>query len=255
MNWRSFPFVWHVKLWFTVPLCRFNLIRYGAEDLRVFSVAQDPFKKIVSKKDNFVSIDSGDWNLHLSNASYPKALDTARFQWLLEIFGIAMGEGLTIPLASTTFAFFKEIPMLSTYDIDLTIVSYDAKWIYYVAKFTSAPPANSPPGTPRILNCLALNKSCFKLGRLTIPPSRVLSYSGLGPDRSNYLRMLDLRKRGKGKAWLKYGIVKKEGNGVVVEKEEEKDWGTDGMEGYEERRIERMALVEGFRDVSHWADL
>lgn len=93
----------------------------------------------------------------MSNTSYGKALDVARFNWLLDVVGPAMGpEGIWSPVSSfclfvrekrgfwekggltrqgpgqlgqTAFAFFSEIPMLTSYNIEVSIVSWDGKWV------------------------------------------------------------------------------------------------------------------------------
>lgn len=213
----------------------------------------------------------------LSNTSYGKILDAARFKWLLEVVGPSMGvEGVWSPLGGTAYAFFSELPALTSFEVDVHIASWDDKWvrrslapsaslslilrmqIYYVARFTTAPKRGS---TERTLHCVALNRSCFKLrgSRLSIPPARVLSISGLGPDRTNWERTLALRKEKKGAKWLKYGgalVAKK--NGTLKEGKElegEEGWELTGMEGYEERRLKGMEVVGRFGDVSGWKEL
>lgn len=130
--------------------------------------------------------------------------------------------------------------------------------IYYVARFTTAPKKGS---TERTLNCIALSRSCFKLrgSRLSIPPARVLAISGVGPDRSNWERTLQLRKERKSRAWLKYGgelVAQRSGKlpaGVVFE--EKSEWADDGMSAYEERRLAGLAVVERFGNVEGWEKL
>lgn len=130
--------------------------------------------------------------------------------------------------------------------------------VYYVARFTTAPKRGS---TERTLHCVALNRSCFKIrgSRLSIPPARVLSLSGLGPDRTNWERTLQLRKEKKGAKWLKYGgalVAKKNGTlPVGTEPQGEEGWEVTGMEGYEERRLKGMEVVGRFGDVRGWKEL
>jgi hypothetical protein len=130
--------------------------------------------------------------------------------------------------------------------------------IYYTARFTTAPKKGSKE---RTLNCVALSRSCFKLqgSRLSIPPARVLSLSGVGPDRSNWERTLALRKARKGRAWLKYGgekVAHLAGKlPAGAEFKEVQEWEDDGMGVYEERRLAGLAVVERFGDVSGWEEL
>ncbi|KAM0747910.1 hypothetical protein T439DRAFT_382980 [Meredithblackwellia eburnea MCA 4105] len=247
-NWRSWPFVWHVKLWSLVPAIHLRYRIFGVD--KTFAIAQDPFEKVVISKD-YVSVDQGDWNGHMSNTSYGKSLDAARFKWLLELVGPAMGpEGIWSPLGATAFTFIKEIPMWTPYNIEVSVVSWDEKWIYYQAKFTTAAKRK---GQPRTVHCIALSRSCFKLrtSRLTIPPSRVLSLSGVGASRSNWNRTLQLRKEGKSKAWLKYGgevvAARKSGGDVPPRRSE---WDEEGLDVFEERRVRNLREVSGaFGDV------
>ncbi|GAA5918753.1 hypothetical protein JCM6882_007724 [Rhodosporidiobolus microsporus] len=195
----------------------------------------------------------------MSNSSYAKVLDTARFKWLLELVGPAFGVGIWSPLAATSFTFFKEIPLGAKYEIDVHLVSFDDKWMYYVARFTTAPRRGS---TERTLNCVAFSRSCFKLrgSRLTIPPARVLSASGCGPDRSNWERVLQLRKEKKMRRWLEYGgalVAKKQGKWADEGKfpKGEEGWERDGLEMYEEKRLKGLPVATRFGDVSGWEDL
>ncbi|KAK4703937.1 hypothetical protein P7C70_g2276, partial [Phenoliferia sp. Uapishka_3] len=192
----------------------------------------------------------------MSNTSYGKALDKARFAWLLDVVGPAMGpEGIWSPLGGTAFSFISEIPMLTPYWIEVSIVSWDDKWVYYAARFTTAPRSGSKE---RKLHCIGLSRSCFKMrgSRLSIPPARVLSLSGLGPDHANWNRTLSLRSKGDGKKWLKYGgamVAKK--NGREVEVVGEQGWEVDGMEVYEERRLKGLESLGGFRDGKGWENM
>lgn len=215
----------------------------------------------------------------MSNSSYPRALDSARFKWLIEVVGPAVGvEKIWSPLAQTSFFFKSEIPAFAAYEIDVHVTAWDDKWvsqlycrvspptrmltqrlqIYYTARFTTAPKKGSKE---RTLNCVALSRSCFKLqgSRLSIPPARVLSLSGVGPDRSNWERTLALRKQGTGRAWLKYGGEKVAHlAGKLPPGSEFKavpEWEDDGMGVYEERRLTGLAVVERFGDVSGWEAL
>lgn len=127
-----------------------------------------------------------------------------------------------------------------------------------MARFTTAPKKGS---TERTLNCVALSRSCFKLGRsrLSIPPARVLSISGVGPGLSNWQRTLKLRAEGTSRAWLKYGgeLAAKRNGRLPAGKEfvEVAGWEEDGMSMYEERRQAGLAVVERFGNVDGWEEL
>lgn len=65
----------------------------------------------------------------MSNSSYAKVSDAARFRYLLELVGPAMGEGIWSPLASTSYTFYREIPLGAKYEIECHLVSWDEKWV------------------------------------------------------------------------------------------------------------------------------
>lgn len=65
----------------------------------------------------------------MSNSSYAKVSDAARFRFLLELIGPAFGEGIWSPLAATSWSFYKEIPIGAPYEIDSHVVSWDEKWV------------------------------------------------------------------------------------------------------------------------------
>jgi len=66
----------------------------------------------------------------LSNTSYGKCLDCARFQWLLKVCGPPMGpEKAWSPLAGTNYVFLKEIALGAAFEIDVHVASWDDKWV------------------------------------------------------------------------------------------------------------------------------
>lgn len=127
-----------------------------------------------------------------------------------------------------------------------------------MTRFTTAPKKGSKE---RTLNCVGFSKSCFKLrgSRLSIPPSRVLSFSGVGPDRSNWERTVRLRKEHKARKWLLYGAalsaqkLGKWTNGEMPAGEA--GWDEDGLDLYEEKRLERLPVAQRFGETADWVDL
>ncbi|KAJ7846575.1 hypothetical protein B0H14DRAFT_3454266 [Mycena olivaceomarginata] len=90
-----------------------------------------------------VGFDDADFNLHMSNSSYAKALDSARFRLALATFPSIFRCGGWVPLAATHFHFIREIPMLSTYEVRASIGAWDGKWIWYVCRFVKPPSKKS----------------------------------------------------------------------------------------------------------------
>lgn len=85
-------------------------------------MGQDPFRSVTAN--HHVSLDVADWNMHLSNTSYGKALDVARFTWMLTLLGpLMVVEGVVPPLGSTTFNSIKPIAILEDYEIEMKTIS------------------------------------------------------------------------------------------------------------------------------------
>ncbi|BGO93405.1 hypothetical protein NBRC10512_003608 [Rhodotorula toruloides] len=260
LNWRNLPLAWHTSFWWTVPELYLKIFRKGHD--KAMAIGRSPFEvKTVTK--GHVSFADADYNAHMSNSSYAKVSDAARFRFLLELVGPAMGEGIWSPLASTSYTFYREIPLGAKYEIECHIVSWDEKWIYYVSRFTTAPRKGSKE---RTLNCVAFSRSCFKLrgSRLSIPPSRVLSISGVGSDRSNWARTLKLRKERKVGKWLEYGgalVAQKAGKWTGALPAAGEGWEDDGMSMYEEQRLANLAkldnigVVQKAGETADWVDL
>ncbi|KAJ6596255.1 hypothetical protein DFH09DRAFT_1357389 [Mycena vulgaris] len=81
--------------------------------------------------------------LHMSNSSFAKALDVARFRLALETFPSLLRCGGWIPLAATHYHFIREIPILSRYEVRASIGAWDDKWIWVVSRFAKPPSQNS----------------------------------------------------------------------------------------------------------------
>lgn len=141
--------------------------------------------------------------------------------------------------------------------------------MYCITRFTTAPKRGQ---TERTLCCVALFRLCFKLrgSRLTIPPSRVLSLSGLASsngDRTNWERTLRLRAAGPKivRKWLEYGgavAARRQGKWpaekelpAVPEGWTLEEWEKDGLEGVEEKRVEKLVVARRYGDTEEWKDL
>ncbi|KAJ7595317.1 hypothetical protein C8J56DRAFT_922086 [Mycena floridula] len=154
LNARSLPLAWHVKVWtpvFRIRI-RYRLMRWklylflksSAERKRateewfdsITPIGQNPFESVVTYR-SWASIDDSDFNLHLSNSSYAKTLDRARFEAVLASFPQFLRAGGILPLAATHFYFVKEIPILSSYEVRTNTGSWDDKWFYVIGRFVT----------------------------------------------------------------------------------------------------------------------
>ncbi|GAA5847924.1 hypothetical protein JCM9279_003493 [Rhodotorula babjevae] len=267
LNWKNAPFAWHLQVWKTVPEWHWRSWTRGGEE-KALAVARDPFAvKSITK--GRVTLGDADYNMHMSNSTYAHVSDAARFRFMLELIGTAFACGVWSPLGGTSFSFFKEVPLGAAYEIETSILSWDDKWMYCTSRFTMAPKRGEKE---RQLCCVALFRLCFKLrgSRLTIPPARVLSFSGLGShegDRRNWERTLKLRKAGPKvvRRWLEFGgavAAQRQGKWpadkelpAVPEGWTLDEWEGDGLEGVEARRVDKLVVAKRYGDTESWRDL
>ncbi|KZT05050.1 uncharacterized protein LAESUDRAFT_727305 [Laetiporus sulphureus 93-53] len=153
-NARSWPFMWHIRVFHPVTMIRlrFQLLRLSlifkprkvrqeikANWLHDLSpVGKHPLELTDSYK-TWASLDDCDFNLHLSNSCYAKIMDAARFQAALKCFPTFFRAGGWMALAGTHYNFLREIPMLSPYEVRVTMGAWDQKWVYIIVRYVSHP--------------------------------------------------------------------------------------------------------------------
>ncbi|GAA98480.1 hypothetical protein E5Q_05166 [Mixia osmundae IAM 14324] len=241
-NWRTLPFVWHIRLWSLVP--RYYFARtleilyaqsyYGSKNeieilpkLLNTTIQASPFKHQVSTVFGSTYEDC-DYHLHLSNSAFSYRLDEARMAWYLHsvFFATDQLKNLYMALGGVSYTFKREVPMLTEYTIDVGIETWDQKWIYLWAKWTT----ETPKGT--VTHCEAICRCTFKIRadplRRSVPPGRVLSLAGFGPTLVNWKQARVIRASGGHQAALDW----------LLKGREEK--GTDGMDVFEPERIRRL---------------
>ncbi|KAK7027822.1 peptidase A1 domain-containing protein [Favolaschia claudopus] len=154
LNIRSFPLVWHFRLFrafihlglslqwhklthFYLPKSkRLEALRDWYEKDQPIGV--HPFRKEWAYK-HWVGPDDSDFYLHMSNSSYPKIMDIVRFQLAPVSFPNLFRTGGWVALAATHFSFVREIPMFSTYEVRASIGAWDDKWLWCVCRFVKPP--------------------------------------------------------------------------------------------------------------------
>ncbi|KZP00549.1 hypothetical protein CALVIDRAFT_533547 [Calocera viscosa TUFC12733] len=224
LNARSFPGMWHVRLWAHVWYwqAKRRLFRNDKRYMELMSpIGQSPFSALHIMR-GLATLDDCDMFGHLSNSSYAKTLDIARFQTLMKYTVCFYAEKGVTALGGSDYAFFREIPIMSPYEMRTTIGGWDHKWIYLITYFITYPkkgtkeykalksstPQIPPAPLPRdllpsnaLLNCVAVSRYCFKNRRLTVPPTIVLSLNGYGATSeigwTRWHRKEQLRKEGK----------------------------------------------------------
>jgi acyl-CoA thioesterase FadM len=154
INFRSLPFAWHIHVF--LPLLRLRLqyyllrfrILFKPKEVRAKILADwgeglcpigaNPFELVVVHH-GWTSVDDADYNGHLSNSSYAKALDAARLKLVLKALPAFGRSGGWMALGSTHFHFIREIPFLSNYEMRLSIGAWDHKWMFVIARYVSFP--------------------------------------------------------------------------------------------------------------------
>ncbi|KAJ3862788.1 hypothetical protein EV359DRAFT_44441 [Lentinula novae-zelandiae] len=151
LNIRAFPTVWHFRIFrpliyiwsshfffkiraiFMSKSSKENAFERWIDSLT--PVGASPFQSTLFR--SWASIDESDYNFHLSNSSYAKALDAARFKLACHLLPKFIIAGGIIPLAGTHFHFVREIPILAKYEVRVTLGAWDEKWIYIVCRFVT----------------------------------------------------------------------------------------------------------------------
>ncbi|EKM76824.1 hypothetical protein AGABI1DRAFT_44318 [Agaricus bisporus var. burnettii JB137-S8] len=267
INFRSWPLMWHFRVFKPVLLiqARLQLLKWRtmllskeAQDKRVDKwldenltpIGEDPLEMRYLPGNGFVAIDECDYNGHLSNSSYAKTLDNARFETALAMFPRFFGYGGRVALGGTHFTYLREIPMLAQYEVRTTVAAWNQKWLFIVHRFVSKPKSKKSkkdvdsrakqaetPGEPMkntimpaiatpldamntpfsstpvnastqetsaalkaaaaslasskepdgaTLHTIAVSEVCFKIGRITVPPSLVLATHGFSAPPSEF---------------------------------------------------------------------
>ncbi|KAJ7438948.1 hypothetical protein B0H11DRAFT_2103477 [Mycena galericulata] len=144
LNVGSWPLVWHFRVFAAVIKVRTQLAflrlthtfsskkrtdaAFDAWFEARLPIGQHPFRTRWYYT-SWVSLDDGDFNLHMSNSSYAKILDTARFRLALKAFPNLFRCGAWIALAATHYHFIREIPLFARYEVRTNIGAWDGKWV------------------------------------------------------------------------------------------------------------------------------
>ncbi|KAJ7692548.1 hypothetical protein B0H17DRAFT_982075, partial [Mycena rosella] len=160
INARSFPLGWHYRVLY--PVAEFLVALQLAKLRLLFSfsgrvekkaaleawyearmpVGFHPLREVWTYK-SWASPDDCDFLLHLSNSSYGKAMDCARFRMAIETFPNFLRCGGWAPLAATHYHFIREIPMFAPYEVRASVGAWDDKWIWVISRFVKPPSKRS----------------------------------------------------------------------------------------------------------------
>ncbi|QRW24017.1 glycoside hydrolase family 61 protein [Rhizoctonia solani] len=136
-NARSWPGVWHMRVFASVIRIRLNGLLYKRGDGRAWWTSVSPISQ--TQWACFAAPDDCDWNGHLSNSCYAKNLDPARMQACIDWFPAFFGDNGWVALGGAHYHYIREIPINAPYEIRMSIGGWEDKWMYFVAKFVTHP--------------------------------------------------------------------------------------------------------------------
>ncbi|KAF9447386.1 hypothetical protein P691DRAFT_706877 [Macrolepiota fuliginosa MF-IS2] len=152
VNAKSWPLMWHIRvfrpvfrIWFQHRLLLWRTM-FCSRPVRekridewldsVSPIGEGPFDKVDVYKTR-ATTDESDYNGHLSNSSYAKTLDSARFYTAIAMFPMFLRSGGWIPLGGTHFIYLREIPMFAQYEVRSMVASWDQKWLFIIHRFVT----------------------------------------------------------------------------------------------------------------------
>ncbi|EIM84588.1 uncharacterized protein STEHIDRAFT_61455 [Stereum hirsutum FP-91666 SS1] len=156
LNARSLPFMWHFRTFRPIFYIRARFLLFRLRQRLLFHsrserkkaaqkwlqelspIGEDPIAKWVSWR-SFAGFDDCDYNLHLSNSCYPKNMDAARLTAAMAYNPAFFRAGGWMALGATHFNFIREIPMFSRYEVRMSIVAWDQKWVFVISRFVTFP--------------------------------------------------------------------------------------------------------------------
>ncbi|KAF8648197.1 hypothetical protein AX16_006336 [Volvariella volvacea WC 439] len=199
INLKSWPLVWHFRVFRPVFQIR---ISYRLLRLRIFlkskkeqELEEDKWLESISPigenplamSTTFytrVTIDDSDFNGHLSNSSYAKTLDSARFKAGLAMFPQFFRAGGWMALAGTHYSFLREIPMFAQYEVRVSVGGWDQKWIYIVSRFVTKKKRRSKETTKTTPNGLIATAPATDANSVSLTPAMAPTPSGIEQDNT-----------------------------------------------------------------------
>ncbi|KAF8805000.1 hypothetical protein BYT27DRAFT_7142973 [Phlegmacium glaucopus] len=216
LNMRSWPLMWHFRVFRPVFALRLqhhwvsicSLFRSSSVKLKmsddwwdsIAPIGDNPFTRVVTYK-SWASLDESDFNGHLSNSSYAKTLDAARFKAALAMFPMFFRGSGWMALAATHYHFIREIPILATYEVRTSIAAWDQKWVYVISRCVRksggkkkhmATTSTSPPtGEISSVPTISLRTPGAEAISLSVTPAQAITPVDFGsspPDTDNELK-------------------------------------------------------------------
>ncbi|KAI9322265.1 hypothetical protein BX666DRAFT_2022765 [Dichotomocladium elegans] len=161
---KSLPLAYTIRVWL--------LVRAATKRAKANNMKPEPIFT-VTREDHKCLYDDVDFNFHMNNGMYNKVLDFSRVHLLFTLFPRVMIEsthGIVCHNAGVVTLFKKEIPPLSTYQVQTRILTWNAKWLWLQHRFML------PSGD---IACVSVSKLVFKKSNgKTIPPAQLFELCG-----------------------------------------------------------------------------
>jgi hypothetical protein len=132
LNSSSFPFTWHMRVWYTPLRAYYLAYRYGPKKFwlnwRKEHVQNGGMKDMRAQQWRLALFDDCDYNFHLSNSCYAKNSDAAKMKFAIDGFAPCFVTGLHMALGASHWKYIKEIPMGSRYLMETRCGGWGDKW-------------------------------------------------------------------------------------------------------------------------------
>jgi hypothetical protein len=132
VNSASFPFSWHIRVWYTPLLAYYKVWSKGRKeyllDWKRTSDKEGGLLGVRTRTKRIATLDDCDYNMHLSNSCYAKNGDSARMDLAIKALSPVFTPGVHMAMGASHYVFFKEIPMLSEYVMEARTGGWGDKW-------------------------------------------------------------------------------------------------------------------------------
>ncbi|WVQ75525.1 hypothetical protein IAR50_005152 [Cryptococcus sp. DSM 104548] len=150
-NSGSWPFVWHVRVWYFGIKAYYLAWRKGnAKYLSDWKKANDRsggVKGLRVRHKRIAGIDDCDYNLHLSNSCYAKNSDSLKMDFCIQLLSPVFTPGAHMALGATHYNFFKEVPIGMEYTMEAYTLGWDEKWLFFACEFLIYPKGKKSKGS------------------------------------------------------------------------------------------------------------
>ncbi|WVO22636.1 uncharacterized protein IAS62_003966 [Cryptococcus decagattii] len=183
----SWPFVWHVRVWWHGVKAYYLAWHKGRARYLVDWKAQNDknggIRSLRVRHKRIAGVDDCDYNMHLSNSSYAKNSDALKMDWCIKALSPSFtARGTYMALGATHYVFFKEIPIGSEYTMEAYCLGWDEKWMFLACEFVIYPKKTSKAGgTKNKVATSVVSSAPHIVPTISAPPTRTASPNSSTP--------------------------------------------------------------------------